>query len=283
MNSTPQSVLLSGIKIVSLGINAPGPVAAAHLARLGAAITKVEPPAGDPLKASARAWYDSLCHGQTVLTLDLKDSGQRAKFDELLAGADLLLASFRPSALRRLGLDWESLHARHPRLCFAGIVGYPPPLEERSGHDLTYLAPMGLLVPPALPPSLFVDLASAERCVSLALALLLHFARTGDAGFGFVSLHECASDLAAPFQAGLTSPGGVLGGGYPLYSFYQAKDGWIAVAALEPHFAQRLIAELGLGSAERSKLERAFQGRTAMEWEQWALERDLPLVALRQK
>lgn len=272
---------MQGIKVVSLGINAPGPVAAAHLVRLGASITKVEPPSGDPLRTSSRAWYDSLCHGQTVLSMDLKDSDQRAKFDELLSGADLLLASFRPSALRRLGLHWESLHAQHPRLCFAGIVGYPHPLEERSGHDLTYLAITGLLSPPRLPLSLYVDLASAERCVSLALALLLHFARTGEAGCGFVSLSECAGDLAAPFEAGLTSPGGILGGGYPLYSFYQASDGWIAVAALEPHFAQRLISELGLPSADRTALEQVFRGRSAAEWEEWASQRDLPVAAVR--
>jgi alpha-methylacyl-CoA racemase len=281
MNATPKSDLLSGIKIVSLGINAPGPVAAAHLAQLGASITKVEPPSGDPLKTSAHAWYDSLCHGQTVLSLDLKQAEQRAKFDETLSHADLLLASFRPSALRRLGLDWENLHVRHPRLCFAGIIGYPPPLEERSGHDLTYLAPTGLLSPPQLPLSLYVDLASAERCVSLALALLLHFARTGEAGCGFVSLSECAADLAAPFAAGLTSTGGILGGGFPLYSFYQASDGWIAVAALEPHFAQRLISELGLTSAERSALERVFRQKTAAEWEEWAKQRDLPVARVR--
>src|SRR5215831_12388653 len=107
MKPASQPALLRGINVVSLGINAPGPVAAARLAGLGASVTKVEPPGGDPLKTAARAWYDSLCQGQSVLGFDLKDSAQRGKFDELLAGADLLLASFRPSALRRLGLDWD--------------------------------------------------------------------------------------------------------------------------------------------------------------------------------
>jgi crotonobetainyl-CoA:carnitine CoA-transferase CaiB-like acyl-CoA transferase len=199
----------------------------------------------------------------------------------MLAEADLLLASFRPSALQRLGLDWKSLHARHPRLCFVGIIGYLPPLEERTGHDLTYQGDFGLLRPPELPPTLFVDLAGAERAVSMALALLNKAARTGEAGCVWVSLYECARDLAEPLKAGLTSAGGLLGGGYPLYGFYQASDGWVAIAALEPHFAERLLSELGLKKADRTELERIFSQRGAAEWERWAAERDLPIAAVR--
>ena len=284
MSSVARPPLLDGIRAVSLSINTPGPVAAARLAQLGAAVTKVEPPAGDPLKTAARGWYDSLCRSQTVLTLNLKDPIDRKKLDDLLAESDLLLASFRPSALKRLNLDWPSLHSRHPRLCFAGIIGYPPPLEEHSGHDLTYLATTGLLTPPKLPLSLYVDLAGAERCVTAALALLVNVARTGQAGCEFVSLYECARELAQPLEARLTRPEGNLGGRYPLYGFYQTSDdGWVAVAALEPHFAQRLLSEFGLSSPERSELERIFRGRNAAEWEEWARERDLPLVAVKAK
>jgi crotonobetainyl-CoA:carnitine CoA-transferase CaiB-like acyl-CoA transferase len=272
---------LRGIKMVSLGLNAPGPVAAARLTQLGAETTKVEPPGGDGLARFAPEWYESLCQGQTVLRLDLKDPAGRAQLDELLEKADLLLASFRPSALRRLHLDWGSLHARHPKLCFAGITGYLPPEEERTGHDLTYQGDLGLLTPPHLPPTLFVDLAGAERCVSTALALLFHRARTGEAGCGWVSLYECARALTGPLTAGLTIPGGVLGGGYPLYGFYRASDGWIAVAALEPHFAQRLLSELNLREADRAELERIFLQRSAAAWAAWATERDLPLAAVR--
>jgi crotonobetainyl-CoA:carnitine CoA-transferase CaiB-like acyl-CoA transferase len=271
------------VKIVSLAINTPGPVAAARLAELGATVTKIEPPSGDPLKTAARSWYDSLIRRQTVLTLNLKDPAGQAHLNQLLADADLLIASFRPSALRRLGLDWDRLHARHPRLCFVNIVGYAPPLEERSGHDLTYLAGTGLLAPPHMPPSLFVDLAGAERCVTQALALLLQNARTGQADCGFVSLDDCARDLAQPHRSGLTVPGGVLGGGSPFYGVYRASDGWIAIAALEPHFAAGLLRQLGLETADRSELERVFASRTAAAWEEWAVEHDLPLVAVRGK
>ncbi|MFL6389450.1 MAG: CoA transferase [Terriglobales bacterium] len=280
MNS--DSTLLQGVKIVSLALNAPGPVAAARLTKLGAEVTKVEPPTGDAIKTAAPAWYGSLCQGQTVLRLDLKSPEGRAKLDELLAQADLMLASFRPSALQRLELDWESLRARHPKLCFVGIIGYPAPLQERTGHDLTYQADLGLLRPPQMPPTLFIDLVGAERAVSMALALLNRAARGGGAGCAWVSLHECAQDLAAPFKAGLTASGGLLGGGYPLYGFYRANDGWIAIAAVEPHFAEKLLKELGLKKADRTALEQIFRQRKAAAWEKWAAQLDLPLVAVRE-
>src|SRR5258707_7786468 len=282
MDSNADSSLLKGIKIVSLALNAPGPVAAGRLSKLGAEVTKVEPPTGDATRTAAPGWYESLCQGQTVLRIDLKSPDGSAKLDNLLAQADLLLASFRPSALQRLGLDWESLHARHPKLCFVGIIGYPAPLQERTGHDLTYQSDLGLLRPPQMPPSLFIDLAGAERAVSIALALLNRAARGGGSGCAWVSLHECARDLAAPLKAGLTASGGLLGGGYPLYGFYRANDGWIAVAALEPHFAERLLSELGLEKADRTALERIFLQRRSESWEKWAADLDLPLVALRE-
>ncbi|HET9365029.1 MAG TPA: CoA transferase [Candidatus Angelobacter sp.] len=282
MISTENSSLLHGIRIVSLALNAPGPVAAARLTQLGAEVTKVEPPSGDALSHAAPEWYVQLCRGQRVLSLDLKIPAGRQQLDDLLVKADLLLASFRPSALKRLALDWESLHARHPKLCFVGIIGHAAPDEERSGHDLTYQAGFGLLHPPEMPSSLFIDLAGAERAVSMSLALLNKAVRTGESGCAWVSLHECARDLAEPMKAGLTKPGGLLGGGYALYGFYRASDGWVAIAALEPHFAERLLAELKLKQADRSELEKIFLQHSAEEWEHWAAERDLPLVAVKQ-
>lgn len=279
--SLPNSTLLQGIKIVSLALNAPGPVAAARLKQMGADVVKIEPPAGDGLKKFAPAWYAELCQGQTVLQLDLKTADGRKQLNDQLQKADLLLASFRPAALARLGLDWESLHARYPQLCFVGIVGYLPPNEKRTGHDLTYQADFGMLSPPLMPASLFIDLAGAERAVSTSLALLTQAARKGQVGCAWVALHQCAQDLAAPLRAGLTTAGGLLGGGYPLYGFYRANEGWIAVAALEPHFAERLLLELHLNHATRPELEGIFLQRSAAAWESWALERGLPLVAVR--
>src|SRR5258708_32528501 len=121
MNAQSDSTLLQGVKIVSLALNVPGPVAAARLTKLGADVVKVEPPAGDATSAAAPAWYESLCQGQTVLRLDLKVPDGRARLSELLAGADLLLASFRTPALQRLWVGLARLHAEKPKACFVGL------------------------------------------------------------------------------------------------------------------------------------------------------------------
>jgi alpha-methylacyl-CoA racemase len=271
---------LQGMKLVTLALNVPGPVAASRLVGLGASAIKIEPPAGDPLKSAAHAWYEQMTKTQKVLALDLKKEPDRGRLDGLLADANLLLTSFRPSALQRLRLDWQSVHELHPRLCAVNIIGHPPPGEEIPGHDLTYQAKLGLLRPPQLPITLYADLAGAERTVSVSLALLMNFARTGRAEFAYVSLYEAMRDVAGPLAAGLTQPGGPVGGGSPFYGVYETSDGWIAIAALEPAFVQRLNAGLNLTAATHAELEQIFRTRSAAEWERWAGEHDLPIVAL---
>jgi len=271
---------LKGIKLVTLALNVPGPVTAWRLVQLGAECVKIEPPSGDPLKSTARHLYDSLTQGQTLVALDLKKVEERRKLDEFLNNADLLLTSFRPSALKRLQLDWNTLHAQHSRLCVVNMIGHPPPDEELPGHDLTYEAKLGLLRPPQLPITLYADLAGAERAVNVSMSLLLNRARTGEAASAYVSLYEAMRDFAGPLHAGLTKPGGVLGGAFPFYGLYEAKDGWIAMAALEPGFIKRLTSELQLSNNARAELEAIFRTRTASQWEQWAKERDLPIVAV---
>jgi alpha-methylacyl-CoA racemase len=278
--------ILDGIKIVSLAVNVPGPVAASRLAELGAEVIKVEPPQGDPLKRVAARWYAGMVKNQKVVTIDLKNDAGRQELHHLLAGAGLLLTSFRPSALQRLQLDWERLRAQHNQLCMLNIIGYPPPQEEIPGHDLTYQARLGLLTPPALPVTLHADLAGAERAVSSALALLLARERTGVAHFASVSLYEALHDFTGPLVEGLTKPGGILGGGLAFYQLYQAADGWVALAALEPSFMEQLKKELCLadpagGQGTQMELQSIFRTRTAHEWEQWAAAHDLPIAAVR--
>jgi crotonobetainyl-CoA:carnitine CoA-transferase CaiB-like acyl-CoA transferase len=279
MDESPLLLPLDGIHTVTLAVNLPGPLACARLHALGARVTKVEPPAGDPLAGFTPGWYAELAAGQRILTLDLKTTDGRTALESFLAGADLLVTSSRPAALERLGLGWTALHARHPRLCHVAITGYPPPDDDRPGHDLTYLAGAGLLSPPALPRTLVADLAAAERAVSTALALLLARGAGGTGRQATVAIADLADELAAPLRHGLTAPDDLLGGGSPLYGLYRANDGWIALAALEPAFARRLAAELYL-PPERAALEDAFARRTAAEWEAWARERDLPIAAV---
>ncbi|HEX2210179.1 MAG TPA: CoA transferase [Longimicrobium sp.] len=272
---------LEGVRIVTLAVNVPGSVAAARLCSLGAAVTQVPPPSGDPLAVGAPSWYAELAEGQTVVALDLKDADGRARLDTLLAERDLLLTSSRPAALERLGLGWTELRARHPRLSQVAITGHAAPHRDRAGHDLTYQAACGLITPPAMPRTLLAYMAAAERAVSAALALLLGRARGGPARMMEVALADAAAELAAPLRHGLTAPGAWLGGGLDAYGLYRAREGWIALAALEPHFRARLAEELGIGEMSRAALETAFLARTAAEWETWADAHDLPLAAVR--
>lgn len=266
---------LAGVRVVSLAINVPGPVAVARLQALGADVTKVEPPSGDPLRLASEAWYAAITQGQDVRVIDLKSAEGRTALDGLMGPADVLVTSSRTAALQRLGLDWPSLQAQYERLCHLEIVGDRESAD--AGHDLTYQAAHGTVRPPQLPTVLVADLAGAERIVAEALAALLLRERTGRGVHRVVALSDVARDMAVAARHGLTADGGALGGGLPAYGLYPAREGWIAVAALEPHFWRRLCTELGVDGT-REDLETAFTQRTATEWGTWARERDLPLV-----
>lgn len=269
--------VLAGVTVVSLAINMPGPVAVARLQGLGADVTKVEPPSGDPLRLASEAWYSAITQGQDVRVIDLKSADGRTALDDLLVRADVLVTSSRSAALQRLRLDWASLQARYDQLCHLEIVGDVE--SSDAGHDLTYQAANGTVRPPHLPTVLVADLAGAERAVGEVLAALLLRSREGRGVHRVVALSEVAHDMAVAARHGLTAQGGALGGALPAYGLYQAREGWVAVAALEPHFWRRLCTELGVDGT-REDLEAAFSSRPARDWEIWARERDLPLVAV---
>jgi crotonobetainyl-CoA:carnitine CoA-transferase CaiB-like acyl-CoA transferase len=273
---------LENVRVLTLAVNLPGPLAVARLCQLGAAAVKVEPPAGDPLAQVCPGWYRALHAGLEVHRLDLKSAEGRARLDPWLAAADLLVTAMRPAALGRLGLSWAELHTRYPRLCQVAIVGSPPPREDLAGHDLTYQAHAGLLTPPHLPRACVADLAGAQEAVSAALALILARERGQGSPYATVSLARAAEWCAEPLRQGLTAPGGALGGGLPGYQLYRAREGWVAVAALEPHFLRRLVGELGLACASGKDFERVFLTRTAEEWERWGAEHDVPVAAVRE-
>lgn len=270
---------LHGIRVLNLALNLPGPAAARRLHQLGAEVTKLEPPAGDPMEQYHGAWYRDLSAGQTLVRLDLKAQDGQDRLHELLAGTDLLITATRPAALARLGLDWPTLHDRYPRLCQVAIVGYPAPRENEAGHDLTYQASLGLLTPPQLPRTLLADMAGAEQAVSSALELLLARERGIGGGYGEVALSEAVTALAEPLRYGTTMSGALLGGGVPEYNIYRTRDGWVAVAALEPHFKSRL--EDALAVKNREEYQAAFLTRSAVQWEAWAKHSDIPIVAIK--
>jgi alpha-methylacyl-CoA racemase len=247
---------------------------------MGATVVKVEPPGGDPLSHAAPGWYAGLCAGIEVLRLDLKATEGRKRLDDLLAPADVLVTATRPASLHRLGLSWPDLHVHYRRLCHVAIVGYAAPRQDVAGHDLTYQAEAGLVAPSAMPRTLIADLAGAQRVVMAALELLLARERGREAGYAEVALAECASLFAEPLRQGLTSSTGVLGGAAAAYNLYLTRDGWVAVAALEPQFRTGLARELSVDVDDRAALTRVLREHSALEWERWADARGLPLVAV---
>jgi len=278
MNCNPY---LKGLKVVSLAINLPGPAASARLRDLGASVIKIEPPTGDPLGHLGNGWYEALSASMEILTMDLKSADARSDLDKILADTDLLITSNRPASLDRLGLGWDTLHAKHPKLCYVAIVGYPPPDENEPGHDLNYQAGFGMLTPPQMPRVLVADLAGAERTVSTALALLYQRTQSGEAGYAMVPLSEAAEAFAQPAKYGVTMPGGILGGGVPFYNIFETASNYLAVGALEPHFMQRLADDLEAPEITHEVFANIFKTRTAEEWETWGKERDLPLSAIK--
>ena len=227
------------------------------------------------MQTYAPAYYAALHEGIEVETLDLKTPIDRARLDGLLLSADVLITAQRTSALARLGLAESLLSTRFPRLLHIAIVGDAG--GKSAGHDLTYLAGAGIAQPPTLPATLLADLAGAERAVSATLLALLTRERTGRGARVEVSLAAAADAFAAPHRFGLTGAGALLGGGHPGYNFYRVADGWIALAALEPHFYKRLVASL---ACEPSQFAAAFAQHPRAHWVAFAATHDIPLAAI---
>lgn len=259
------------MRIVSIAQNVPGPVAVRRLVDEGATAIKIEPPSGDQLERICRPWYDDLHTGVGVERIDLKTPQGIARLRTHLQKADVFLSSQRPSALVRLGADAGTLHRDHPQLRCVNIVGNTANPEE-PGHDLTYQAQAGLIAG-SMPRTLIGDMVGAERAYAA-----IKQAMQASGSTQIVGLFDALHDFAAPLRYGLTAPGGWLGGGNPAYATYAAKEGAVAVAALEPHFRSRLYE--GLGLPDGADPSEAFLTRTADEWAQWAKQRDLPLVTI---
>lgn len=190
--------------------------------------------------------YSMLHQGIQELTLDLKAPKGQAALAKRLASCDVLLTSFRPSALAKLGLDWKALRRTHPQLSLVKIVGAPGPLAEVPGHDLTYQAEVGLVPGMALPASLFADMGGALMASEAVLQAVLLQKNTGKGSLYEVALSEAAAWLALPRDWKMTTPEGAVGGAHAGYRLYACQDGRVAVAALEPHFAQRLCEAAGV-------------------------------------
>lgn len=273
---------LQGIKLVSTAFNMPGPAAVWKLHGFGASIVKVEPPTGDPLARNCPELYREFTAGQEVVRLDLKSAEGQREMDRHLADADVLLTSTLPTSLARLNLAWERLHNEFPRLSQVAIVGYAPPDEELTGHDLTYQASMGLVRPPAMPPTLLADMAGAQTAVTQTFAVLRQRERTGEGVHSFVPIAGALDFYAIPLRYDITSPGGRLAGTLPMYNLYPTREGWLAVGALEPQFWAKMQSLLGFKQGTYDELKAIFAERTADDWEKWAAENRLPIAAVKE-
>lgn len=234
--------------------------------------------------------YSDMHQGIAVWQAQLKTEDGQAALHKALDSADILLTSFRPAALAKLGLDWASLQQRHPQLSLVRIVGSAGALADVPGHDLTYQAEAGLVQGGAMPPSLFADMAGALMASEAVLKAWLLRQLSGHGNLQETGLAQAAQWLALPWHWGLTRPDGDVGGAHAGYRVYACADGSVAVAALEPHFAARLCAAAsvpGDGSiacmrnpATHAALEAFLAALSCAELADLAERHDLPLHPL---
>ncbi len=264
---------------------------------MGATCVKLEPPApagsatgasGDPMGLYNRTAFDVLHRGIRLLVADLKtEKGQRALQREL-AKADILLTSFRPSALKKLGLEWKVLHKQYPTLSQVAMVGAPGARAEEPGHDLTYLAENGLVNGLELPPTLYADMGGSLMASEAVLQAVL-MQKRGKSCYFEVALSAAAAYLALPRNWGLTQAGAAVGGGHAGYRVYACKNGRVAVAALEPHFARALCATAQvpyinvltmLSTQTHQAIATYLEGMTREALDALARDKDIPLFTL---
>lgn len=285
---------LRGVRVLSLALNLPGPAALMRLRAMGATCLKAEPPgpqgtSGDPMGQYNPTAYATMHGGIKVLTVDLKTDKGQQQLHKALARTDVLLTSFRPSALLKLGLGWKALHKAYPALSVVAIVGAPGARAEEPGHDLTYLADAGLVTGLDLPATLFADMGGALMASEATLKAVLAQKTSGKGVFQEVALSDAAAWLALPRSWGLTQPKGAVGGAHAGYRVYPCKDGRVAVAALEPHFAASLCAAAGvtmngMGTlfqpATHQAIATFLAGQTRKRLDALAVARDIPLHTL---
>ena len=289
---------LKGVRILSLALNLPGPAALMRCQQMGATCTKLEPPphptapkgtSGDPMGLYNREAYAVLHKGVKIASADLKTDNGQVALHKALAKTDVLMTSFRPSALQKLGLDWKDLHKRYPQLSMVTIVGAPGERAEEPGHDLTYLAENNLVSGLDLPPTLYADMGGSLMASEAVLQTRLLQLQKGKGVRLEVALSVAAGYLALPRTWGLTRPGAAVGGGHAGYRVFPCKDGRVALAALEPHFAASLGAAVGLKSSNimsmfapetHQAVGHFMLSQTRSQLDALAAAKDIPLFTL---
>jgi crotonobetainyl-CoA:carnitine CoA-transferase CaiB-like acyl-CoA transferase len=305
------SAPLDGVRVLDLSRLLPGPVCTLHLADLGADVVKVEdtgagdyarslglaPTDGRAASDAPSAFFRMVNRNKRSLALDLKAPAGREAFLRLAQRADVIVESFRPGVVDKLGVGYAAVAARNPRIVYCSITGYGQtgPYRDRAGHDINYLGYAGVLDqtgtsggPPALSNLQVADLLGGSMNASTAiLAALFGASRTGQGSHVDVAMTEGSLAhnifaLHAIETLGRVQARGadLLTGGVPCYGVYATQDGrYLAVGALESKFWRVLCEALDrpdliagqlstghAGALVRQQLAAVFAQRTQAQW-----------------
>jgi alpha-methylacyl-CoA racemase len=304
---------LHGIRMLDLSRLLPGGFCSLMLADYGADVLKVEDTAGGdyirwaaPLvdgaaTSAASALFLALNRNKRSIRIDLKTDAGRDVLLTLVRDHDVVLESFRPGVLDRLGVGYEALRHANPRIVLCSITGYGQdgPLRERAGHDLNYLGLVGMLGlsgpaggPPVQPAGQIADLGGGALMAAFGiLAALRERDRSGEGQHVDIAMADGALSWLALVAARRLAGGPVpergrddLAGGLVCYRPYACADGWVTLGALEPRFWTAFCLGVGRedlverqfdgpGSVAHGDLKAIFAARTRAEWE--ALARDV--------
>lgn len=286
--------LLAGVRVLDLSRLLPGPYCSLLLAQYGAEVIKIEEPqGGDYARTLEPQLFEQVNRGKRSVTLDLRKVEDVDAFARLAETADVVLESFRPGVMDRLGCGYEVLRARNPRLVYAALTGYGQtgPLRDAASHDLNALALSGVLdqiggagQPPSLSNLPIADLAGgALHCASAILAAVIGARSSGVGAYvdaamldGSFALNLMA--MTAIRHDGQARPrgGDMLNGALPRYAVYECADGgYIAVGSLEPKFWASFcvaierpdLAAEGASAQARDELVALFKTRARDDWD----------------
>ncbi len=281
---------LSGLKVVDLTRNLPGPFATRLLADLGAEVIKIEPESGDPARAFG-GLFTPLNHGKQCEKIDFRTKAGIDRIKTYLKDADVMLDSFRPEVLTNMGLSAATLHAINPKLVIVSITGYgsaealdtsAEAWATKAGHDINFMAMSGTLYQlktasgaQAMPNIQFADLAGgSDTAVITLLAAVFAAQRTGRGRHIAVSMtHSLYHHLVMPkatanmikaINGNYPAPEqDFLGGLLPCYRLYQTKDArYMAVGSLEFKFWRLLCETLDLTDYTNIHWQRGFMPAT---------------------
>lgn len=255
---------LKGVRVLDLSRHLPGPLATLFLADMGAEVLKIEPPTGDemralgPTDADGRSVYFAAVNaGKTTRQLDFKRPDDRLVFLDLVKTADVVIESFRPGVMTRLGVGYETLIASNPRLVYCSLNGFGDggPLSQRAAHDVNYLSLAGTLFHNDGGGTPFFDPPVADCAGALFAALTIVAALHGrgrdgsgcqiDLALADVTMPLQVFHLAALAHSGVPPQSGaeLLNGGAACYRVYRtADDRRVSLGALEPKFWRAFCA-----------------------------------------